>query len=339
MGYNVTFSHDYNGQELLELYTNIWYQGDHSNLFTFRPMISSKANLYISDVGLKKIMKRYSGCGISPSGTLEISDRVLEVFDIEATVEQCQDIFDGTAWDETLPVGVRRNDPSGTELGNYLEGQYVSGLVHDWCRVDWFGDRDDADTDYNQYSGFFKWITDTGIVPAGQRVDISGSPYTDGSGNLLADGAYALFEQITSPETADITLRQASRTDAKLYVTTSLLRNYKATLRNQGNVEGQRLIQNGQERYFFDNYEVVPMDIWDQTLLDAANPYDTALNANGGHVCLFTTPKNLVIGSDIGLGTRSIESWYEKKDQKYYTNSRQKRGTIYLHDKLMSVAY
>lgn len=336
------FSHTYSGQEDMTIYRAVWEASDHSANYTFMDNVKDKRYLYIRDAKLSKIMKAYVGCGSgSTNGTLAITDRELDVNKVRFYTEECVDAFENSAWEnEILNTITQNNLLENPTFADLLLYDFYQATIEDKVRVDWFGNTDDADGDWNQYNGWFKWFTDRAIVPSGQYLDLSSSTYTaSGTNALQTDAALAIFRKLTGPDKADLALRYGMRGEAKLYVTPSILENYKETLQNTSNVDGQRQIIDGRPVYYFDGIQIVEMPIWEQHLADTTNPFYDTFNANGQHVAVYTAPKNLVIGSDVGVSDRGTEAWYEKKDEKVYMRRMMRRGTTYLHSTLVTIAY
>lgn len=230
----------------------------------------------------------------------------------------------------------------GTVLGSYLANKFMEGIFTDNNRIDWFGNTaSGTNTNYKGYDGFFKFLTDRAIVPSGQYIDLDNATYQT-SGELAANAALTLFRNITSVEKTDITLRKLPKSEKTIHVTGELFDNYLASLENQGNSQGQVNLENGIESLTFRGIRVVRRDDWDNWLTDTNNPFKATLNDGSttyGHVALYTTVKNLVVGSDVGVSGDPLEMWFEKKDRLVYTRSAYKRGTTYLHSGLASIAY
>ncbi len=186
-----SISHTWNGREMLPvLFTPIFQSPNILENYTVYPNIKEKVNLYFAGAPAM-MLRKYTGCGFTATGGLQISDRQLEVHRVKINQEMCEDQFEGTFLAETFRAGVEINDLSGTEVYNVWLKRVLEGLKNDTFRISWFGDDVNANADWNQFDGFFRIMTDTVAVT---KLDLNSSP-TYAAGNVLAaEGAAAAFK-------------------------------------------------------------------------------------------------------------------------------------------------
>jgi hypothetical protein len=76
---------------------------------------------------LENIVRKYSGCGFNPIGSVDIYDRTIDVEKMKVDLEMCWDEFEDTVFEELLKTGTRLPDVSGTLIENILIDPYTAG--------------------------------------------------------------------------------------------------------------------------------------------------------------------------------------------------------------------
>ena len=111
-----SFSHTYNGKEFL---TELFYkpqEGGQDIFDIYKVMqVVDKTNLYLPAI-LSKILRKYTTCGFSQQGSLAISDRTISVTKVKSNLEECEDAFDNTVFEEAIKRGVDIDNLEGTFL-------------------------------------------------------------------------------------------------------------------------------------------------------------------------------------------------------------------------------
>jgi hypothetical protein len=326
-----TQSFDYTYDGLIQIpfeYAPTVNTPDFLRLFTVKQQIKTKQQYPIA-AALSKIVKKYSGCAITTSGSADVSNRTVETCEMQFRLEQCKDAFDGTVYaQETIPDGI-----SAFELGNVITG-LISNLVSDALRRDNFrifswGDVDDADDDYNQCDGLWRKLIDGEALYDVKKVEgIATLNQTDGT------RAIDYFERLYTG--AEIVLKQLPANEKKLFVTGNVFENYLKNLESTTNTDaGYMLVTNGIPTPYYRGIEVVPIYAWDNDLADAANPFNGVMNT----AILYTTPANHIIGVDRSSNLGNVSSWYEKKDSLMYFEGAYKMGYNYLLGDLQAISY
>ncbi len=156
------------------------------------------------------------------------------------------------------------------------------------------------------------------------------TPNTPHSQALIAGRALDIFNQMYTAAPYEL-LDEGD--DLRLMVTRSLAANYRASLQTlSGTDAGAMMTINGVPRLTWNGIPLIVRPDWD---LHIANDF-------GGvrpHRALLTTPKNLVVATDLADPESSAEMWYEKKEQTNYMRVQYKVGTQYLHEELIVGAW
>jgi len=331
------FTHTYAGAEVID---QLFYQPEEgvpslAELYQFKEIKGDKANIYLPQK-LRKVLKKYTTCGWAVAGaTTTMNDKTISVEKIKANLEECVDQWDDTIFSELMKTGVSRDDISGTLIDEVIKRQVISGVKSDIHRIIWFAEDGDADTDWDMFDGFFTLMNDnSSTIGASCFIDMDATAFETGDA-LVADGAIGLLRQMWGAQNA--VLRGMPLADRKFYVTNTVIDNYATTLENQGNVEGQRLIQDGATRYFFRGVELMPVPEWDVNLADATNPHNALIGSN---LIVYTTKDNLVFGSDVRAGETQFKTRYaDDDDETMKITQKFKLGAQIVHYELVCVAY
>lgn len=328
-----SFSHTYNGREFL---TELFYkpqEGGQDVFGIYKVMqVVDKTNLYIPG-NLSKILRKYTTCGFSQQGSLAISDRTISTAKVKSNLEECEDAFDGTIFEEAIKLGVDIDDLQGTIVEDILRTSLMRGLESDIPRITWFADSASASTDYDQFDGWVELIQDSsGSV--GQYFDMNTDSNIEVTGAMVADGAITLFRNMYENQAK--TLRAVDRGAKKFYVTSSIMDNYLTTLEDTQNERGQLNLEDGSTIVKFRGIEVVEVKGWDTHLADSDNPQATAVGVN---MCVLTTPDNLIVGADVMSPSNEVKTWYSDDDEVIRMKVKFKLGAQILHPELISFAY
>ena len=332
-----SFSHTYGGKETID---ELFYQPEESvpalaDMYQFREIKGDIENIYLPQK-LRKVLKKYTTCGWAVTGsTTTIVDKQITVSKIKANLEECVDQWDNSIFAEGMKAGISRDDLSGTKIDEIIKRQVVNGVKSDIHRIIWFAENGDADTDWDQFDGFLTLMNDnSATIGTDCWIDANATAFESG-GALATDGALGLLRQIW--EAQDAVLRGMPLNDRVFYVTNTVIDNYATTLENQGNVEGQRLIQDGAAQYFFRGVRLMPVPEWDVNLADATNPHNSLVGSN---LIVYTVKDNLVFGSDVREGSTEFKIRYaDDDDETMKITQKMKLGAQIVHYELVCVAY
>ena len=192
-----SFSHTYAGKEFLQ---ELFYQpqAKGEDIFAnYRIMenVDSKENIYIPSA-LSKILKVYTSCGFSASGSTTISDKTITVTKVKAQLEECEDAFDDTIFGELRKQGVDIDDLRGTQLEDIMRRQIMGGLEADIPRIIWMAKATAASADYTHFDGYFQLFFDASATLA-CALDMSTSTDYETAGAMSTDGALKALRQLS----------------------------------------------------------------------------------------------------------------------------------------------
>ena len=88
---------------------------DLSSIFTIRQNIKYKEQLHIVQ-SVSKIVKKYDQCAREFTSNTQITNRTIEVTDLNFNLEQCVDDFEQTVLLELENLGIERNNVLGTDI-------------------------------------------------------------------------------------------------------------------------------------------------------------------------------------------------------------------------------
>lgn len=330
-----SFSHTYSGREIL---TELFFkpqEGGDSVFENYKVMqVVDKTNLYIPN-NLSEVLKKYTTCGFSQDGTTTISDRTIDVTKVKVNLEECEDAFDNTIFEEAIKQGVDIDDLRGTVVEDILRRSLMQSLETDMPRISWFGKDGVASSNYNHFDGWVQLAIDAG-GDLGQNLDMSANTSIETSGvddTLVADGAQTALKLMWEGQSK--TLRAIDRASKRFYVTASIMDNYLSTLEDTQNETGQLNLEDGKTVVKFRGVELVEVKGWDTHLADSNNPQEAVVGAN---LIVFTTPDNLIVGADILNPTNQVKVFYDEKDEVIRMKVKFKFGGQILHPELMSIA-
>lgn len=289
---------------------------------------------------LSKILKPYSGCARSFSGSKVITDIFLETKEFEIGLEWCKDDFTqqltssyNLMAQEFLKTGIESFNPEGTEVNTIITKLIDDAVRRDIFRRFSFGDQSSSSADWNQIDGLWNRLIDTSGASNYCVRRVSGTSL--GTAALDADEAKAVLAAAWA-QSSNL-LKQVPKSSLTFWVTGSIYDNYVTSLQGTGAVTEQAFenIQKGVTTLTYNGIKVRPVRIWDTELEDSTNP----LNATTRHLVLLTTKENHIFGVENSADLNKIEGWYERKERKYYFEGDMKFGYQYLHCDLQTIAY
>lgn len=303
----------------------------------------NKYKIQVPYVGaINNIIKKYASCGRSFSEGIDIINRTIELTQLELNMQWCKDDFEETLAgnilsEEMLRTGVDEFDPSGTQIQTIIDTLVSDAARRDTNRIFWWGDTNDADTNWNQLDG--AWTRLISQNTAANSYCVRRASTTLGTGTLASGIALTALQEIYVE--SEIVLKQLPNSEKYFAVTGSVYENLLASY--EANV-------NGTERQFtnlvagqgdqgteltYRGIRVIPMYDWDNALQDPGNPlFGTML-----HGILYTTKDNHVVAVDVAGDSEKVSGWYERKDRKYYIEGFQRLGYNFICCDLQTIAY
>lgn len=328
--------HTYNGAEFI---TELFFkpqEGSDDIFANYKVVhVADKKNLYIPG-NLTKILKEYSSCGFSATGNLAITDRILSTEKIKVNLEQCEDAWDDTIFEEALKTGVAIDDLRGTFVEDLIRTKMLEAMRSDIGRMQWFNKDGHADADYKHYDGWLQRAFDTS-ANLGFIKDMSTDTAIETSGSddtLVSDGTLTAFRNLW--ENQSKVLRAIPRKDKRIFVTATIMDNYLVSLEDLQNERGHGNLEDGTEVVLFRGVPVIEVPGWDTHLDDSGNPQATII---GNNLIVMTMPDNLLVASDITNPDNEVMTWYSMDDETLKFKAKLKLGAQILHPEFMSVMY
>lgn len=308
-----------------------------SDIFTIDQDIKFKKQ-YNLVTQLDKIVKPFTGCGTAVNADIqnitntEVVTKEFQMYEGWCKTDftdQLSGIYNNLA-QEWLKTGEAQFDPAGTPIDKVIMTVLKDSMQRDIFRRVSFAAGDSSDADYNQFDALWTRNIDSSGA-ANYCVRRAGSAL--GTAALSAGNALTYLGQAYAQ--SNILLK--NRSDKKFFVTRSIWDNYYDSLIGNGSVTEQAFsnLQKGLTTLTYKGIPVIPVDLWDVFLAETDNP----LNATVAHLVLLTVKDNHILGVENGADLNTIDSWYEKKDQKRYYRSSFKLGYNYLHCDLTTVMY
>lgn len=317
-------NYTYNGKESTDLFFKPSVMTPEFSIFRIMDDIQSKKQLNL--VGnLRNIVQKYEGCARpTASSGLDITNRTLEVTELEVFLEQCKDTFEDSIFEIALKNGIDRNDIQGTEIETAIRTLVTDALRRDNFDLFSFGDTTATGTFLEPLDGLWTRLIAGTATYEVER--IGGSLDT-----LSADSALQRLRFMH--ESANNILRSLPVSERKFFVTQSiydnLLTSYES-ITSGSNLQFQ-LLQDGTTSLKFRGIDVIPVLAWD----DAIARY----SLGSPNRIIYTTPQNHVIGVNRAGDDSVVGAWYERKDRQVYFEAQYRMGYNYVHPDLQAIAY
>ena len=274
---------------------------------------------------LENIVRKYSGCGFNPVGSVDIYQRTIDVEKMKVDLEMCWDEFEDTVFEELLKTGTRLPDISGTLIENILLTRVQQAIRNDITRLSYFGDQSSNNPNFDSLDGFW-----TVYYPQLVADDLVPRANTGSGTNLAAGDGFAILRDVY--DQAPLQLKGLPANQKVFNVTQSVYSQLREDIENGGGGDyGLLQLINGVEQFTFRGVTVIPQFRWD----DIA----TSLGTNKPHYVEYTTPQNKVLATDVLSPETALELWYDQKDEKVYIKARFKMGVNYIHPSLISLGY
>jgi len=236
-------------------------------------------------------------------------------------------------------------DVEGSEEIKMIASRLLEAIDEAILRLVWFGDKaaknvvsggtisNGVDLDYfNSVDGIWKQVFAGVTAGKIKRAVINANTGTTYSAQELSAGEALTVIRKTYNQ-ADSRLK--SSTDAKFIVTQSVYDNFLDKLEDAGlNAVGQLAVNDKVMTYR--GKKIVVAEFQDR-IIDAYT--DNGTKRNLPHRIVFSTPKNLPIGTLDQNEFKELAVWYDKTDRKVYTENIFSLDAKALEDYLISVAY
>lgn len=317
----VSYRGDLANEILLE---PVFFDTEVRNSFRVMPNVTNRRKMQFVEK-LENVVRKYTGCGFTPVGSLSVYDRVIEVERMKIDMKMCWDEFKDTVMEELLNTGTRLPDLTGTQIENILVGRVQQALRLDLERLAFFGNTASNDPNFDSVDGLW-----TVHYPA--LVAAALAPRTNtGSGSDLSAGdgidiLRAVYDQAPNE------LKALPANQKVFNVTHSVYNQYLVDIEEGGGADyGLLTMINGVQTLQFRGIPVMPMHRWDGIL--------TGLSITKPHYVEYTTPLNRVLATDITDPGTDLSMWYDQKDEELYIKGRWKMGVNYVHHSLVSLGY
>lgn len=298
------------------------FEGD---IYQVMPNVVSRKNMVF--VGpLDNYLRKRIGCGFNPTGSLNVSERQVEVELVKGETQQCWDEFKDTILMEALNKGVDMGNMEGTLMQDIILTRMQQGASRQINLLAWFGDKSSVNPEQNICDGMWtKYIPELQANNLIRVVDSnSGTP-------LGAGGAIDLLDAVL--DSASNELKALPVGDRRLIVSNNIAEQLEKDIRNgvAGDSAFIREVEDGRMTMLFRGVQIVSMLRW-QGL------YEQYLGVADANLVLYTARQNLILATDRISDTTSIDGWFEKKEEAMYFRTAFKLGFNYIHPSLMVAA-
>lgn len=306
---------------------------DLREIFQILPNIKNGKQKMLFAGTLDNYLRERKGCGFTPIGNMNISDRCISTKDVKGEHSQCWDEWKDTIMLEALSSGVRKSDITGTVLQDILIERLQQGAQRQMELLAFFGDEASLNPEQNIVDGlwtvYLQQLVTANITP---RINSnSGTALGTGGAIDLLDAVY---------ENATEELDAFDDADKCILVTRKVHDQLRKDLRDGATGSEAFIMEtlNGRKMLTFNGIEIKKMTRWDGL---AAQYMGTVLPGvtNNFNLVLYTHRRNLVLGTNVESDMNTFESWYERKDDAYCSRIAFELGFNYVHGSLMSVAY
>lgn len=346
-----------NAVSILETSFNYTWNGILTTDLFYKPTLDSPAlsDVMTIDPGTKdkkqynlvgtlsKVLQPYFGCTTTPNTNRAlITNKTIQVKEFRMYEGWCKDDFTGQLSgsynflaQEWLKTGEASFDPAGTPIDRIIMTLLKDALRRDVQRRVWFADSTTADTDYNQFDGFWQSLIDQS---GASNYCVLRSGAALGIATLAANTASTYFGAMYNNSALLLKQEYIDKGSAQFLVTRSVWENYYDTIVAVGSVSEQEYLNylQGIKRLTFRGIPVIPITLWDSFLQESDNPLTSVTR----HLIALTPKENHILGvEDVG-DLSKIDSWYEMKDSKRYYRADMKMGFLGpLHCELTTIAY
>jgi hypothetical protein len=276
---------------------------------------------------MTKILQKDTGCKWNPHGSSDMYVRDIDTEPIKVNMEICADVFKDTAIQARYQrTGIASNNLVGTQIGSAIVMQVREAVPDDCHKLFWFAKKDSNDPFYNITDGLW-------TVHLRHLAENNLSPYINSnSGTPLGAGdARALLEKMYKAQSK--VLKGLPRTEKKFYVSDSVWEGWFDDAESLGSGDASRFqIINGERPLTYRGIELIVDPCWDDIMENDFGSPDT-------HLALLTTPKNLIMSTDVLSDKNSLEFWYDRKEESNNLRVKFSMGTNFVHPAFFVIAY
>jgi len=277
---------------------------------------------------LSNIVQKNTGCGWTPSGSMAITQREIEVCKEKIQLELCTDEFFDTCFEDMLgnEEGIYQlnETPTGQAILNYWIERVRQGFKNDVWKLSWFGNTDSVLPFFAQCNGWIKQIEadiTAGLTPP--AVDaLSGAP-------LAAGASVTILEEVIDAQT-DI-LDDVPASDKVLFVSKSIWNNYKKYLQSNPNCcDSWSTLQDGILELRYDGILLIKCSQFDACDATLGNP-DT-------HRVILAHNRTLTMATDITGEETSFSIRFDVDSKLHKIEAYFKQGFNVAHPELIVYA-
>lgn len=305
-------------------FTPVFTDIDIMSQFRVIPNVATKRKIgYVG--ALEKVVRRHTGCGFDPVGSLNVYDRSVSTEKMKIDLSICWEEFKDTLIEEKFNEGVRMADISELMIVKALVKQASEAAKKDNARLYFFGNEASPDPAYDVMNGLFtvhvpQLVANNDIV----RVNQGNAAYNPGD-------AVEILKELDSKAPKQLYGLPANM--KAYYVDGDTYKAYYDDLENINNSAiGTSRMENGVEQLYFRGKKVIPQLEWNDILKnDFGQP--------NRHYILYTTPKNLALATNTTDTEARFEMMYDQRNEDVIIKTRYKLGGDYVHPSLMSIAY
>jgi hypothetical protein len=228
---------------------------------------NKKKMVFVQD--LENIVRKYSGCGFNPVGSVDIYQRTIDVEKMKVDLEMCWDEFEDTVFEELLKTGTRLPDVSGTLIENILLTRTQQAIRNDITRLSYFGNQASNNPNYDSLDGFW-----TVYYPQLVADDLIPRTNTGSGSDLVAGDGFAILRAIY--DQAPLQLKGLPANQKVFNVTGSVYSQLREDIEEGGGGDyGLLQLINGVEQFTFRGVPVVAQWRWDDiaTSLGTTKPH------------------------------------------------------------------
>lgn len=296
----------------------------------------------------------WEGAGCSPeykNANVAAAEKTWNLGDWQVPLKWCYEDFLNTVAEVALKHGTEIGDLTSTDIMAYVIEPALSAAINKmyWRHI-WFGDKDAANvaeggviTDgvdkslFTVCDGFFKQLFAIGAANATQRVTISANNESTRAAQFTkikeAGVAINIFDSLI--ENADP--RIASLEGAGIFCTKSLADALQHDLRAtyKDNMSWEQ-IASGIDMTEYNGVKIYRVAIWDRLIQQFQN---NGTKLNLPHRAVFTSPKQLFVGSPANEAISELDVWFNKDERTTKAYSAGRIGCLLGEDELFQIAY
>ena len=320
------FDYTYPGKLSTDVFVKPSIDTPDLSIFRILTDIQSKQQLNLRN-NLSKIVKAYSGCGDrTVTGTgLNITNRTLEVTELEMFVTECKDALETSVFEAGLNAGIERNDLTNTFVNQFITDMTTDALRRDLFRIFSFGDTASGSADYSMLDGLWTRLIAGVATYDVKRIggDISGALSAGDGVNLLQQNYVG----------AEIILKQVPNDQKAFLVTGTIFENVQASYESSVNGTERQftMLTDGVDGLKYRGIPLIPIYAWDSAI--------EADELGAPNRILYTELDNHVIGVNRASDLDRVDAWYDRDTRFYKIEAQMRLGYNYVFGGLTTISY